>query len=813
MNSSLFRYIYLPIMKLLQLSNPVSGPFKNACYANAGLHALSSSPQIFHHFSMRRYKTPGRNYPICDELARLFTYQETDAGTGPLREAVGVASGNREFYNGSQQDVVEFIRALFEGIAKEEHGSQAPFDNLIKGRMTLQREFVESNNGSCSKCGSFIEPETQDFNILSLPRRTCSKPNIQSLIEQVQEDMKMRCPNSLCSDLADKTVSQTRIYVQLPPVLFIQIAKEFHPTAVFNRQVNTVLTVQGVKYQLGGLVDHHGVSPDEGGHYIAWKKYNSQWYRCEDESIQVAGLNSLASSTNYLLVYHQEGNLTPPSQIIHQRQEVKEMNSFPSVKPQETKESEWQTVGKVTCKGCQKKFKRINTHLSSSTACKVFYETKSNEEMNSSLNSGSEVCRGCNREFKHLKQHLAYKTDCKKNYDEDELNQDSSKKAAERKRKERAKKSESQKKDELMENAQRRAKQTDEERQDELLKNAKRMKERREMQTDEEKKDELRKNAQRRAKQTEEERKDELLKNAKRMKERREMQTDEEKEDELRKNAKRRGEWRQQMKKDPNYNKTVAMKKRAQRARSHKSKNATIHKRRRNFNEATRYGPSFPCICCHRTCFDKAVIEIKDVAELREKLNRLQPTFFQEAIGDDLSKFPTRKGRHYLCQTCRNYIFDEKIPPMSNQNNLGSFDYRQAPELQLTEMESSMIAKQLIFMKAFKLPTSRMSGIKDRVVCVPVDEGTIQKTLECLPRTPNEAGLVPVKWKRRVKDKGNHLQEYVNVKKMFKALETLKKLGHPEYQFFKISEFNEFKEKCLSEDNPLHEDLFDDELG
>ena len=68
-------------------------------------------------------------------------------------------------------------------------------------------------------------------------------------------------------------------------------------------------------------------------------------------------------------------------------------------------------------------------------------------------------------------------------------------------------------------------------------------------------------------------------------------------------------------------------------------------------------------------------------------------------------------------------------------------------------------------MKIFKLPKSRMSAIKDRTVCVPIDDTTIENTMLSLPRTPNEANLLPVKLKRKKSFKGSHLEEYINVYK------------------------------------------------
>ena len=89
------------------------------------------------------------------------------------------------------------------------------------------------------------------------------------------------------------------------------------------------------------------------------------------------------------------------------------------------------------------------------------------------------------------------------------------------------------------------------------------------------------------------------------------------------------------------------------------------------------------------------------------------------------------------------------IPPMSHKNNLEVFNYEKYPELALTELETCMIARNLLFMKIFKLPKSRWSAVKDRIVNVPINEKDIQDTINALPRTQNQAGIVPVKLKRK----------------------------------------------------------------
>ena len=55
------------------------------------------------------------------------------------------------------------------------------------------------------------------------------------------------------------------------------------------------------------------------------------------------------------------------------------------------------------------------------------------------------------------------------------------------------------------------------------------------------------------------------------------------------------------------------------------------------------------------------------------------------------------------------------------------------------------------------------------------------------------------------------LKEYVNVEKMHNALETLKKLGHPEYQFYEPSDFQNYARRCEEDDPNGYKTLFEDD--
>ena len=122
-----------------------------------------------------------------------------------------------------------------------------------------------------------------------------------------------------------------------------------------------------------------------------------------------------------------------------------------------------------------------------------------------------------------------------------------------------------------------------------------------------------------------------------------------------------------------------------------------------------------------------------------------------------------------------------------------------------------MIARNLIFMKIFKLPKSRMAAVKDRIVNVPINEEDIRKTIKSLPRTPTEAGIIPVKLKRKENFKNTHIEEYISIPKIKAALKILKKLGHMYYQFIKETDLDSFEERCATSDAEGFEFLFGNE--
>ena len=88
--------------------------------------------------------------------------------------------------------------------------------------------------------------------------------------------------------------------------------------------------------------------------------------------------------------------------------------------------------------------------------------------------------------------------------------------------------------------------------------------------------------------------------------------------------------------------------------------------------------------------------------------------------------------------------------------------------------------------------------MKDKTINIPIFESDIISTVESLPRTPTEAGIIPVNLKRKTSYKNSHMVQYISVPKIIKALSTLKLLGHKYYQFVPLT--MNFRDLCKEND-------------
>ena len=81
-------------------------------------------------------------------------------------------------------------------------------------------------------------------------------------------------------------------------------------------------------------------------------------------------------------------------------------------------------------------------------------------------------------------------------------------------------------------------------------------------------------------------------------------------------------------------------------------------------------------------------------------------------------------------------------------------------------------------MKMKNLPKTRMPAMIDRTVLVPIEDTEVMNSVEALPRTLEVNAVIHVKLKRMKGLKNTHIESFVRLDVIFKALTTLKKIGH-----------------------------------
>ena len=130
--------------------------------------------------------------------------------------------------------------------------------------------------------------------------------------------------------------------------------------------------------------------------------------------------------------------------------------------------------------------------------------------------------------------------------------------------------------------------------------------------------------------------------------------------------------------------------------------------------------------------------------------------------------------------------------------------------LNLTEVENVMIAPRINFIKMIKLPVSRMKGIKDKIINVPIPLETVKKTIHSLPRNLDEASVIPIMVKRKREYLSNVFHQYIRPEIIKKAVLFL--CG--QYPFYDGFDFDLQKLKSIEESffDDCEEDLEADSL-
>ena len=223
--------------------------------------------------------------------------------------------------------------------------------------------------------------------------------------------------------------------------------------------------------------------------------------------------------------------------------------------------------------------------------------------------------------------------------------------------------------------------------------------------------------------------------------------------------------------------------------------------RARKFRRSIMLGDIFVCSSCERELFEQNVTKIDG---LEEKVEKKKPGLFWKCIPRlkpeaELTLVVDGKKtvHHYICHACKGHMQKGKMPPMCAENGLRKTAIVDE-DMKLTELERNMIARRILFQKVMLMPKTRWTGVHDKVINIPVAPESVTNTLTMLPKTPEEAGLIEVTFKRKLEYKNSHIRgQLVDPKKLYKVLDHLKANKNPYYQFYE--DINKFTERLEEE--------------
>ena len=241
--------------------------------------------------------------------------------------------------------------------------------------------------------------------------------------------------------------------------------------------------------------------------------------------------------------------------------------------------------------------------------------------------------------------------------------------------------------------------------------------------------------------------------------------------------------------------------------RIQKEFDSTANERIQAFRESVEDGCAYVCVSCNRLLFKQSVTEYDD--KTIELINQADKNLIENCI--EICDDDEIDGKQWICTTCKSYMKRGKMAPQCVKNGLEIVDLvdDKGIKLVLSDLEYTLIARNILFIKVFQMPKSRWSAIKDRCINVPISEKSILKTMKQFPSIPSDAGIitvvpppVPVNLKRKMELKNNHISQHVRVDVCYQALHALKKANNPYYQFdtSELRSKNEYLEACKTTD-------------
>ena len=214
----------------------------NICFLNAALQALNSLDYCREFFVNRDYDPGQVQFPICDEISRIFRLSGSQftGSAGALRTIIGSLDGGRySYYNdGSQQDSGGFLEVLLNFVDEEIRTLNNTCDSFIQtfqGNQVIVNNFIATPDGACPGCESPTIANEQSFLLLPLiaKQSVTHKKSIQDIyagnFDCQSEPFRKRCDgcqDKNIDDMYKQYARSTKIVSKRPNIFMFQVQQD-----------------------------------------------------------------------------------------------------------------------------------------------------------------------------------------------------------------------------------------------------------------------------------------------------------------------------------------------------------------------------------------------------------------------------------------------------------------------------------------------------------------------------------------------------------------------------------------------------------
>ena len=236
------------------------------------------------------------------------------------------------------------------------------------------------------------------------------------------------------------------------------------------------------------------------------------------------------------------------------------------------------------------------------------------------------------------------------------------------------------------------------------------------------------------------------------------------------------------------------------------------------FRNQVREGLMYACTNCRRLRFRNQVREWNNSLQTAlEKANKLDNNLFFTCINDKPESLKTN-NLYWMCHTCHNYLSKGNVPPMSHNNKLQIFDYKNDEHIteeddnilkSLSQLEQALVALNIPFQLIYQTPVSRWKGTQGRLTNVPLPADRVMETINLIPRARHAKTIVSVEYKKMKGMKKAEMRERIDPEKLHAVLKIFKTLGNEHYKDIEDN-VEVFFDRMRTEDPDFHKQFIAD---